>query len=273
MMRRLGLITLALTLACTSKDPPADGETGDGEAGNDPIGLLCDPSSPDVCEAAGGLCCSDDPAALSLIDPAAQVLPKYQGRAGEGTPIFSGANNPLSRRGLCVAEGSVPPADALADINAQGCPVPCNPRWSAVDIATICGPARVCCQIVELQFEDCVIDLALGNSGCWRPVIGDDIAGLGGLDATSWSSSAHATHQDPSGTSCQTFVAGIPPSVLDSSGVTAQELLIACFRRLGVADIRGHCSAANACPFADPGYIDACEQRNLDEGRSGCTGI
>lgn len=268
-MRHLGLLTFTLTLACSSKDPEAEAGDG-GSEGDSPIGLTCNPSSGTDCEVGGGLCCSDDPAALVFDDLAAQVLPQYQGRGGEGTPLFSGANNPLSDWGVCVAEGSVAASDALADINAQGCPVPCNPRWSATDIQTTCGPSRVCCQNIELEPEDCVLDFELGDSGCWRPVTGNDIQGLGGIDASDWSSTDHATHQDPSGTSCQDFVGGLPASVFADYGVTEQDVLLACYRRLGVADIRGFCVAASSCPLADPGYIDACELLNLDDGRTGC---
>ncbi len=131
----------------------------------------------------------------------------------------------------------------------------------------------MCCQTVELEPEDCVLDPTLGDAGCWRSVNGRDIEGLGGsvgLDATTWASDSHATHQDPNGTNCQTFVGGIPPAVLDAMGLTSTEVLIACFLRLGVANSRGLWTQAASCPLAAPDYIDACEQRNLDEGRIGC---
>ena len=112
---------------------------------------------------------------------------------------------------------------------------------------------------------------ALGDGGCWRPVTGDDIVGLGGLDATDWASTAHATHQDPSGISCQLFAQGVPADVLDKNGLTTQDVLLACYHRLSVANQHGYCVfGVNVCPMAAPSFIDACEQINLDESRSGC---
>jgi hypothetical protein len=69
------------------------------------------------------------------------------------------------------------------------------------------------------------------------------------------------------------FVSDVPPSVLTDNNISEQELLLACYRRLTVADQRGWCSNSiglDACPYAGPTYVDACEQRNLDEGRDGC---
>ena len=276
-MPRLRWLSLTLLLACKPGAPfdvsETDGETGDGETGDDdgdPIGLSCDPSDAQACELAGGLCCSDDPAALLLDDLEAQVTPAYLNRGGDGTPIFSGGNNALRRWGQCVAEGSVPDSDALVEAPAAGCPIPCNPTWSASDVAEICGSNRVCCQTVELEPADCVLDPGLGDAGCWRPVAGNDITGLGGIDATDWSASDHATHQDPSGLGCQSFVAGIPADVLSANDVTETEVLVACFRRLGVANLRGLCTAAASCPMTDPNDDDACEQINMNEGRVGC---
>ena len=50
------------------------------------------------------LCCSDDPAALAITENGIDnfVTPKYQGRGGTGTPLFSGGNNPLSTSGMCA---------------------------------------------------------------------------------------------------------------------------------------------------------------------------
>ncbi|MCA9684916.1 MAG: hypothetical protein KC457_22225, partial [Myxococcales bacterium] len=188
-----------------------------------------------------------------------------------GTPLFSGGNNPLSRLGSCVAEDWLPPSNALADINAKGCPVPCNPTWGSSDVQDVCGSSAACCQVRPLETKDCVFDPALGDGGCWRPVTGDDIVGLGGLDATDWASTAHATHQDPSGISCQLFAQGVPADVLDKNGLTTQDVLLACYHRLSVANQHGYCVfGVNVCPMAAPSFIDACEQINLDESRSGC---
>jgi hypothetical protein len=233
----------------------------------------CSPGGDSPCPD-GYICCSDDPAALLLGDLNAAVLPEYQGRGGTGTPIFSGGNNSLSITGMCIEAGAVPIEGALADVGAQGCPVPCNPNWINDQVEEVCGSNTICCQTVELEPEDCVLDPNLGNNGCYRPVTGVDIAGLGGLDATEWKGTEHATHQDPSGNSCKIFVAGIPPDILDSNGVEADDVQRACFRRLTVADARGYClgksPTVSACPLEQPTYRDACQQRNDAEGRTNC---
>jgi hypothetical protein len=232
-----------------------DGD-GDGTGGN-PINRVCDPSTPVECELAEGICCSDDPAAVLLSDLDAMVIPLYDNRDGLGTPMFSGSNNSLSRWGLCVGPSSIPTDNRLIDPGAIGCPVPCNPEWSASDVATICDGDRICCQSLELESEDCGLDPALGDGGCWRPVTGADIIGLGGIDASNWASTSHATHQDPNGDGCQAFASD-------------NLQLLACFERLTVANRRGFCTEATSCPYAGPDYVDACEQLNLDEGRTGC---
>ncbi len=233
----------------------------------------CSPAGSEPCPD-GYICCSDDPAALDLDALDAAVLPKYQGRGGIGTPIFSGGNNSLSISGMCIAEGAVPIEGALADVGAQGCPVPCNPNWVNADVEEVCGSNTICCQTVELEPEDCVLDPGLGDGGCYRPVTGMDITGLGGLDITSWKGTQHATHQDPSGTNCKVFVAGVSQSVLDAKGITAAELQSACFRRLTVADARGFCLGkspnVSACPLTRPDYRDACDQLNDAQLLSGC---
>ena len=92
------------------------------------------------------------------------------------------------------------------------------------------------------------------------------------MSLTDWSLSAHATHQDPGGTNCQVFVQGIPPMLIMSNGLTEQEILIACYLRLTVANQRGFCLGGlglDACPIA-PGTADACAQLNLDNALSGC---
>jgi hypothetical protein len=157
---------------------------------------------------------------------------------------------------------------ALADINAVGCPVPCNPLWSASQIVEICGPGALCCQAQALEPEDCAFDPTLGDAGCWRPVTGADISGLGGADASDWSPDDHATHQDPGGTSCELFVASVPQDVFDAKGITINDLLLACFVRLSVADQRGYCQAfdgSNCTVFPDP-----CAPINAAEMRTGC---
>ncbi|MFV8749058.1 hypothetical protein ACNOYE_00745 [Nannocystaceae bacterium ST9] len=233
----------------------------------------CSPRQAERCPE-GYVCCSDDPAAIDLADLDADVLPKYQGREGKGVPIFSAGNDSLGVSGLCIAEGSVPPQAALTDAGAQACPIPCNPNWADADVTAVCGDDTMCCQTLELEPEDCVLDPSLGDAGCFRPVGGEDIEGLGGLDATRWASSEHATHQDPGGRGCARFVAGVPPEVLYAEGLDADELERACLRRLGVADSRGFClgksPAASTCPLEDPSYRDACEQLDDELGHTGC---
>jgi hypothetical protein len=233
----------------------------------------CSPGGEEPCPE-GYICCSDDPAALDLDNLDAFVLPKYLGRGGTGSPLFSGGNNSLSITGMCIAEGAVSAQGALADNGAQGCPVPCNPNWETADVTEVCGDNTICCQTVELEPEDCVLDSSLGDAGCYRPVTGTDIMGLGGLNATEWKGTEHATHQDPGGVNCRTFVSGVSADVLDANGITAKQLESACYRRLTVADARGFClgksASVSACPLEQPTYRDACEQRNAAEGRSGC---
>ena len=237
----------------------------------------CSPSSDSPCPTSGDdayICCSDDPAALNLKFPDNVVTPRYTGRGGEGSPLFSGGNNPLSRSGMCVREGSVPLSGALLDVNAQGCPVPCNPTWSAADINAVCGDNTICCQTVELEPEDCVLDPMAGDDGCYRPATGYDITGVGGQELTDWSGTAHKTHQDPGGTNCQFFVEGIPEGSLGE--LSRQQALDACYRRLTVANQRGFClggAGVVACPLAQPSYRDACEQANDREGRTGCDDV
>jgi hypothetical protein len=251
---------MVVSTACQPPDYPA-------------TAFRCSPGGDSPCPD-GYICCSDDPAALDLDNLGLEVLPEYQGRGGTGTPIFSGGNNSLSITGMCIEEGKVPPEGALADVGAQGCPVPCNPTWTGDQIDEVCGNNTICCQTVELEQKDCVLDPAAGDNGCYRPVDGSDIKGLGGLDATEWRGTEHATHQDPNGNSCKTFVNGVSQSVLDSKMITADELREACFARLTVANARGYClgksPTVTACPLDQPTYRDACEQRNDAEGRTDC---
>jgi hypothetical protein len=235
----------------------------------------CSPFEPNNCPTQGGAayqCCSDDPAALDLDNVNAFVTPSYQGRGGVGTPLFSAGNNPLSKSGMCIKLGSVAPAFALADINAQGCPVPCNPTWSAQNVAAVCGAGTFCCQTTELEPQDCVFDPNDGDAGCFRPVTGDDITGVGTGSFTNWGGTAHATHQDPSGVNCEVFVTGLPASVYDG-GLTPQDVLTECYRRLTVSNQRGFCiggPGVAGCPLAQPTYIDACEQQNAANFLTGC---
>lgn len=239
----------------------------------------CSPADGESACPEGWMCCSDDPAALLISGTGIDdlVTPKYAGRGGVGAPLFSGGNNPLSKSGMCVKGGSVPPSGALADQNAQGCPVPCNPTWTNSDIQTVCGPNTICCQTTELDPADCVFDSTVGSSGgCWRPATGFDIEGVGTQNLTNWGGTAHKTHQDPSGTNCQQFVQGIPSNILSSQNLTGAQVLRECYRRLTVANQRGFClggAGVNFCPLAQTIYRDACEQMNDLEGRSGCSDV
>jgi hypothetical protein len=236
-----------------------------------PTAYRCQPSSPDPDERCPEReqCCSDDPAALDLLELDGPALPAYEGRLGSGTPLFSDDRNDAGFSGLCVEVGSIAPAFALP----SGCPVPCNPSWDSDSIDAVCGAGSFCCQTLEVDASDCVLDPGIGDDGCWRPARGDDIMGLGGLDATSWSADELATPQDPGGQQCEAFVTGLSEEQLDDAGVTADDVRLACLRRLGVANQRGFCIGGPGvigCPLAQPTHRDACEQLNDGEGRDGC---
>lgn len=240
-----------------------------------PTAFRCSPFEADNCPTQGTdvyQCCSDDPAALDVANVNAFVTPDYQGRGGEGTPLFSAGNNPLSKSGMCIQVGSVTPQFALTEINAQGCPVPCNPTWSANDIAAVCGAGTFCCQTTELDPADCVLDPSQGDNGCWRPVTGNDIVSVGSTDLTTWAPTTHATHQDPSGLNCEAFVTGLPANVF-SDDLSPQDMLTECYRRLTVANQRGFCiggPGVAGCPLAQAAYRDACEQKNDTMFLTGC---
>jgi hypothetical protein len=273
-MRQLAIPCLVSMLACSSPNSDDDdasaGETSGPSDELAPFVLRCDPSVGTPCATFGNVpCCSDDPAALDLAALADFVTPLYQDGGGSGTPIFSAANNSFSRSGYCLAE-QTPVGVALEEVAAQGCRIPCNPTWSSSDIALICGPAARCCQTVELEPADCVLDPGLGDGGCFRPVTGDDIQGIGTTNLTNWASTSHVTHQDPSGLNCEVFVGGLN---LADLMLTSNEVLLECYKRLTVANQRGSCFDAtelDSCPFAAPDYVDACEQANADAGLTGC---
>jgi hypothetical protein len=190
----------------------------------------------------GYRCCSDDPAA-----PDGQ-LPDYEGKNIEGgvTPLFSGFNNALSRYGICVDVTQIA-GIGLQEGPAESCPIPCNPTWPQDSIDEVCGTGRSCCQTAELQPEDCVQD---PSTGLYRPATGEDIPEL-----TNWAPNAHATHQDPNGAVCLAL----------ANGNTTSPVFESCVRALSVADQRGYCMAlapGQACPHAQPGYVDACEELN-----------
>ena len=250
----------ALAISCGGEDYPT-------------TAFRCDPGSGDPRCPAAYVCCSTDPAAVDLSGLDSLAIPEYAG--GNGLAVFSGENNAVSDHGRCVDVAAVGEVNTLAEIDeaVDGCPMPCDPGWDAATVQEVCGEDTFCCQTDEIEEADCVLD----NNGCWRPVRGEDIEGLGGLGATDWGTSDHATHQDPRGTNCQAFVEGIDDGTLAVFGLSDSQVLAACYRRLSVASNRGLCTAAGpdaekseVCPLAHPDYLDACERKNEDEGLSGC---
>lgn len=213
--------------------PGEPGPTGFPDAINssdDAMGFgICNPRQADACadlsnpgRDTGLTCCSDDPAALG------GALPAFAGRGVDGgeTPYFSGANNALGTSGMCVDASEV--EDGLTEAAAAGCPVPCNPTWSDEDVGAVCGSGAVCCQTRVLEAADCIDD-----GGTLRPVTGDDI-GAG----TDWNPGAHATHQDPAGLGCSNL----------AQGDMSSSIFTECILELSVANQRGLCVQATACP-------------------------
>lgn len=234
----------------------------------------CDPSdpSPDKCPSKYGsgtyVCCSDDPASIDLAALDMPSLPSYGG--GTGTPLYSSASNNESASGFCIDTSKVPLDAAIGEPGAgQACPKPCNPTWAAADITAVCGPGTSCCASVEIQDLDCGLDPSLGDTGCWRPVTGNDIMGLGGIEVSDWSGSDHATHQDPNGGGCTAFLTA-QATAISAAGADPMAVQVACFRNLTVANQRGFCQGPMECPLANPAYLDACEQKNQAEGRLNC---
>ena len=161
-----------------------------------------------------------------------------------GEPYFSGNNNALGTSGMCVRVDDIQ-GQGLIEIAAANCPIPCNPTWPADWIDDVCGSARVCCQTVALEQNDCVND-----GGGFRPVTGEDIGTL-----TDWRPAAHSTHQDPNGDGCIGLAGG------NTNSSTFQD----CVRQLSVANQRGFCMSlgpGQACPTEQPTFIDACEALN-----------
>lgn len=243
----------------TGPDPTAGEESVDeSEGGSSPCGVgdtelfgggppgplgFPPPCRPLSDEGTNGYrCCSDDPATLD------GLLPAYEGKGIEGSlPSFSGNNNALSAWGMCVDVSQLAGLGGLTEAAAADCPIPCNPTWDQSSVDEVCGAGRTCCQTVELQPEDCVVDQV---TGLYRPVTGEDIPAL-----TQWKPSDHATHQDPNGSRCLAL----------ANGDSQSETFAGCVRELSVADQRGFCMALSpgqACPHTQPSYVDACEQLN-----------
>lgn len=202
------------------------------------VAFRCNPRQENNCPDTH-FCCSDDPAAEG------GNKPSYTGKDiadPVGDPYFSGNNNAVGTSGMCVRVDDIP-GQGLMDFAALNCPIPCNPTWDADWITDVCGPARVCCQTVEMEEADCIND-----NGTVRPVTGADIGTF-----TSWRPADHATHQDPNGDGCLGLALG------DNTSPVFQD----CVRQLSVANQRGFCmqlGAGQACPADQPTFVDACTQ-------------
>lgn len=208
------------------------------------VAFRCNPRQPDNCPDTH-FCCSDDPATAD------GMLPAYAGKMIDGsTPIYSGNANRAGVSGMCVNRDEIPLGFGLMEPEAANCPIPCNPTWTGTQIRDVCGADRSCCQTVELQDKDCVLEDGVG----WRPVTGADIGSTMVSPQTNWNAVAHATHQDPNGTVCLAL----------NGGDKASAGFAECIRHLTVADQRGFCMGigGNLCPTEDPTYQDACEIKN-----------
>ncbi|PCC70177.1 hypothetical protein SAMN02745121_03502 [Nannocystis exedens] len=219
-------------------DDSASGDTasGDSTAGDTGGGVpgvhagACKPVEGNTCPM-GHTCCSDDPATIQ------GLLPNYfdPGTIDDeiGTPLFSADNNDFSDWGFCIETGGFPSP------LSNGCPVPCDPRWTLEQRVDICGGSQCCPFTAVDPGKDCILD---PDTGRWRTVNGGDIL----LKRTEWGD-AHATNQDPQLESCKLLAGG------------DQNALTDCVRQLGVADRRGYCFSGE-CPCVE----DLCDQKNPD---------
>ena len=175
-------------------------------------------------------CCSDDPAAQE------GKLPAYRNSAANdthGTPLFSEMNNVLSSQGMCVQ------TEAVGNPLLNGCPVACNPTWSASQITDICGGVA-CCQTEQVNPDkDCIQD---AGTDLWRAVTGADVV----TGSTGWGGK-HETNQDPEAAGCAIFA-----GTNDFGNPTYKD----CLAQLTVANQRGFCTAT--CPCIE----DLCELKN-----------
>lgn len=195
-------------------------------------------------------CCSTDPAAEG------GRLPDYEGKDidNAGTPIFSGQNNALSVRGMCVDVDSLlanpPPDILLEEPNAFGCLTPCNPTWSNSDVDEVCGTGARCCQVEPLGERDCVRD---EGTGLYRPVTGADINRDTVTPRTDWAGGSHNTHQAPGGRNCEIFADARSPD----------PVYLDCVAQLTVASERGFCIPNGfECGFESDDYEDVCSAMN-----------
>lgn len=209
------------------------------------VAFRCDPRQGDNCPDTH-FCCSDDPSTAD------GKLPAYVGKniPGSSTPLYADTANRAGTSGMCVNRDDVGAMQGLLDPAAADCPIPCNPKWDAGDVAAVCGATRVCCQTVELEDKDCVQE-----NGVWRAVTGADIGDKDVVPLTNWNNVAHATHQDPNGTVCLAL----------AGGDTKSTAFIECITHLTVADQRGFCmglQAGQQCPTKQPTYVDVCTAKN-----------
>jgi len=205
----------------------------------------CNPSTPGGGECPDEeVCCSDDPATTQ------GRLPNYfngKNDAKYGVPIFSGANNPLSSSGMCVA------TDGVDSPFTTGCPVPCNPTWDVGKRDAICGSGATCCQMQELDpIKDCVLDPMTNK---WRAVNGGDI-GQPPVGLTTWGVT-HTTNQDPVGEFCTLFATSGNTLPLDKAARDD------CYKQLTVANQRGFCYSGcpcieDVCAQKNPGFVPTC---------------
>ncbi len=253
----VGSLAVVFLLACGSEpashsDTDAQPDTGledDAQPAGlyGTVGFQCSPrmaaASDGVC-APSYSCCSSDPSTHG------GQRPDFDAQdISAGMPYFAGANNNLGTKGMCVHLESVREELSLTVNEAQGCPIPCNPTWDADDIEATCGEGVECCQTTVIEPDDCIQDDP-EDPLSWRPARGSDI--LEGR--TDWGPARHQTHQDPSGSACQTFAT--EAGDLDDPG------FVACVEALTVANQRGYCGRfARGCG-QDEG-LDACQQINM----------
>jgi hypothetical protein len=251
--------------SASATDDGADADTGDEPGGQyvdcatisaddetiaggelSPLGFPVLACNPRASGEASHKCCSSDPATAD------GQLPAYEGKGITGSePLYAGAVNYAGTWGMCVNTTDIPAGFGLLEDAAENCPIPCNPTWSANDVANVCGAGRVCCQTIELGPKDCVQD----EDGTWRAVRGTDIGSDLIEPRTNWNAVAHDTHQDPNGTVCLKYAKGDPATA------EFQE----CIKYLNVADQRGFCMGlgpGQACAAAVPSYVDVCEAMN-----------
>jgi hypothetical protein len=247
-------VLAGLLAGCGHQTLGADEDSSDGPGANDDAAGSDGPADPnedrrtvgEFCNARASdcprthECCSDDPAAWN------GALPAYRDDIPNAdVPLFSAQNNDYSSSGMCVRLDDVPCGSGLGQPDGSGgctpgCPIPCNPTWSASSIEAVCK-GLVCCQTRPIEPEDCVLD-----GDVWRPITGEDVP-----EKSQWRPADHATHQDPGGRAC---------AEITGSNDVSDPAFRSCVDQLGVADQRGYCMPS--CPDFVPAGPDACERLN-----------